>query len=44
MQSKKNFPVKNELDSYFGKNYQTDPSELKGLNSTQKSNFSIIVN
>lgn len=35
--------AKNELASYFGKNYQTDPSELKGLNSTQKSNFSTIV-
>jgi len=35
--------TKNELASYFGKNYQTDPSELKGLNSTQKSNFSLIV-
>ena len=34
---------KNELASYFGKNYQSDPSELKGLNSTQKSNFSLIV-
>jgi predicted chitinase len=35
--------TKNDLVSYFGKNYQTDPSELKGLNSTQKSNFSLIV-
>jgi predicted chitinase len=35
--------MKNELASYFGKNYQTDPSELKGLNAVQKSNFSIII-
>ena len=35
--------TKKELESYFGKNYQKNPSELKGLNSTQKSNLSIIV-
>ena len=33
---------KKDLESYFGKKYQSDPSELKGLNASQKSNLSII--
>lgn len=35
--------AKNELEKYFGKNYKTDPSELRGLDTQQKANLFVIV-